>query len=129
MPVIVYSALRLALLVLALVAGALAGLRDWLLVVVATLVAWGLSYVLLAGPRDAAALWLAERAERRRTAGVRFSSGVEADEDAEDAEADAVRRTQRAQRPNGADGTDGTDGGPEDGPDPHSDRPRPSSTP
>lgn len=109
MPVIVYSVLRLALLAVALVAGALAGLRDWLLVVVAALVAWGLSYVLLPGPRDAAARWLADRAERRRATGVRFSPGVEADEDAEDAEADAVRKAED--------------------PDPQSDNPSPSSTP
>lgn len=121
MPVVVYSALRLALLAATLVAGAFAGLRDWLLVVVATLVAWGLSYVLLRGPRDAAARWLADRAERRRAAGLRFTPGVEADEDAEDAEAEAIARSER--------GDDGADPAEDADARAHSDKPSPSSTP
>lgn len=103
---LVYSLLRLGLLAVALVAGWAVGLGGWLLVVVAAVVAWALSYVLLAGPRDRAARWVADRAERRRT-GPRFSPGVEEDAAAEDAEA--------ADRP--ASST------------PQSDRPSPSSTP
>lgn len=86
MPLIVYSALRLGLFALALVGLWAVGMRDWLLVLVAAVVAWALSYVLLAGPRDAAALWLSQRVEGRS---ARFSPGVEADAAAEDAEAEA----------------------------------------
>lgn len=104
-----YSLLRLGLLALALVAGWAVGMGGWLLVLVAALVAWALSYVLLAGPRDAAARWVAERAERRRT-GPRFSPGVESDAAAEDAAVDD------------ADGPAPASGA-------QSERPSPSSTP
>lgn len=90
MPLIVYSALRLLLFGVALAALAAVGLGGWLLVVIAAFAAWGLSYALLAGPRDKAALWISERVERRKVTGVRFSSGVEADAVAEDAEARLV---------------------------------------
>lgn len=108
MPVVLYSVLRLALLAVTLGGLWAAGLRGWLLVVVAAFAAWALSYVLLAGPRDGAALWLARRAERRRASGQRFTAGVEDDARAEDAEADAAL--------------------PDDGPD-HSASPRPSKSP
>ena len=88
MPLLVYSALRLGLFALALVGLWAVGMRDWLLVVLAAVVAWALSYVLLAGPRDAAALWLSQRVEGRS---ARFSPGVEADAAAEDAEAEDAR--------------------------------------
>ena len=54
--------------------------------VVAAFLAWAVSYLALAGPRDRAALWVSERVERRRT-GPRFGAGVEADAAEEDAEA------------------------------------------
>lgn len=85
MPIVTYSALRLALLAGCLAAGFWAGLGGWLLVVVAAFAAWGISYVVLAGPRDRAALYLADRASRRKASGQRFSRGVEADAAAEDA--------------------------------------------
>ena len=88
MRLIVYSVLRLALFGLALLGLWAAGMGGWLLVVVAAFVAWAVSYLVLAGPRDAAALWLAERAERGRTSGARFTAGVESDAEAEDAEAE-----------------------------------------
>lgn len=91
MPVAVYSVLRLALLVAALVAGWAVGLRGWLVVVVATVVAWAVSYLVLNRQRSAAALWLAERAERRRSTGRRISADVDSDAHAEDAEAEALR--------------------------------------
>ena len=87
MPLLVYSLLRLGLLGFALAGLWAAGMRDWLLVVVAAFVAWALSYVLLPGPRDAAALWFAQRVQRRKDSGARFGAGVEADAAAEDAEA------------------------------------------
>ena len=115
MPLVVYSLLRFALFVVALLALAATSMGGWLLVVVAAFVAWALSYVLLAGRRDAAALWIAERAAQRRASGVRFSAGVESDAVAEDAEA------------GGAGGADGPDGA--DGRGSQSASPRPSSTP
>jgi hypothetical protein len=85
MPVIIYSVLRLGLFALALVGLWLAGMGGWLLVVLAAVVAWALSYVLLAARRDAAARWIADR----RSAGrPRFSPAVEADAAAEDAAAE-----------------------------------------
>lgn len=108
MPLVTYSVLRLALFGVALLGLWAAGMGGWLLVVVAAFVAWALSYVVLARPRDAAALWLAGRAARRRTSGARFSAAVESDAAAEDAEAD-----QAADPPTP----------------PQSARPRPSSTP
>ncbi|MFC8191414.1 DUF4229 domain-containing protein [Cellulomonas sp. NPDC057328] len=70
MPVLVYSVLRLALF--AVTTGVLwwAGMRSWLAPLLAAFLAWGLSYVLLPGPRDAAALHLAQRAEQRRAGRV-----------------------------------------------------------
>ncbi|HMO11631.1 MAG TPA: DUF4229 domain-containing protein, partial [Actinotalea sp.] len=66
MPLVVYSVQRLGLFAAAL--GALFWLRvgGWLLVLLAALIAWALSYVLLAGPRDRAAVWVAHRVEARR---------------------------------------------------------------
>lgn len=87
MPVVIYSLLRLGLFALALVGLWRAGMGGWLLVVVAAVVAWALSYVLLGRWRDGAARWIADRRSRDRP---RFSAQVLADADAEDAEADAV---------------------------------------
>lgn len=84
-----YSLLRLGLFVLALLGLWAAGMGSWLLVVVAALVAWALSYVLLGRWRTDAATWLAERAAARAT-GPRFSERVTAETEAEDAEADAA---------------------------------------
>ena len=86
MPFLVYSVQRLALFGAALLALAWLHLGGWLLVVVAAFLAWAVSYLALAGPRDRAALWVSERVERRRT-GPRFGAGVEADAAEEDAEA------------------------------------------
>ena len=87
MPFAVYSLQRLGLFVVALLALWALHLGGWLLVVLAAFLAWALSYLLLAGPRDRAALWVAQRVEGRRT-GPRFSAGVESDASEEDAAAD-----------------------------------------
>lgn len=68
MPLVVYSLLRLALVGICWALLVWVGLNPWAAVVVAALVAWGLSYVALSRPRDAAARWLADRAARRRDA-------------------------------------------------------------
>jgi hypothetical protein len=89
---LVYTALRLAFLAAALGLGWLLGLRSWLLVLVAAVVAALASYVFLARPRDAAAAELARRAEARRRA------GPEADAALEDA-ADELARSERERHP------------------------------
>ena len=85
MPVISYSVARLGLFALALVGLWLAGMGGWLLVLVAALVAWAVSYALLGARRDAAALWIAGRRGAERP---RFGAAVEADAAAEDAAAE-----------------------------------------
>lgn len=85
-PLVIYSVARLGLFAGALGLLYVVGLRSWLLVGVAALASLALSYVLLARPRDAAARWLAERRDRRRTG----TSGTTAEIDAaaEDAAVD-----------------------------------------
>ena len=95
MPLVTYSALRIALLAVCFGLGYRAGLRTWLLLLVATLVAWGLSYVLLGGPRDRAATYLAERAQSRRAGGQRFSASAEADAEHEDSVVDGAAGSAR----------------------------------
>jgi len=65
-PLLVYSLLRLVLFVACWIALVWAGLNPLVAVVVAALAAWGLSYVAMRGPRDAAARWLAEQEAKRR---------------------------------------------------------------
>jgi hypothetical protein len=67
-PLVLYTLWRVLLFVAVLGVGYLAGLRSWLLLVVAAVVALTVSYLALRRPRDAAARWLAERAERRKAA-------------------------------------------------------------
>lgn len=83
-----YTLWRVLLFVALLGVGYLVGLRSWLLVVVAAVVALAVSYLTLRGPRDAAAAWLAERAERRKATGERFSRKIEDDAAYEDAVVD-----------------------------------------
>jgi hypothetical protein len=92
-PLVVYSVLRLALFAVVLAGLWRAGMGGWLAVVVAAFAAWALSYVLLAGPRDGAARWLADRAAARKASGRRFSSETEEDAAVEDAEAAAVQQS------------------------------------
>ena len=92
-----YSVLRLGLFGACLGVLYWVGLGGWLLVVVAAFAAWGVSYVVLAGPRDAAAVVLAEQAARRAD-GRRFSAAVEADAAHEDAVLDAADRAEAAEQ-------------------------------
>ncbi|MFI2103579.1 DUF4229 domain-containing protein [Isoptericola sp. NPDC019693] len=66
MPLVMYTVWRILLFVAALGAGYLLGLRSWLLVLVAAVVAFAVSYLALSKPRDAAARWLAEKDQRRK---------------------------------------------------------------
>ncbi len=84
-PLVIYSVLRVGLLAACFAVGYWAGLRTWLLLAVAVLAALGLSYVLLAGPRSAAADYLAQRAKRRRAGVRRFPGGSDDDAAVEDA--------------------------------------------
>jgi len=94
-PVVVYSVLRLLLFAVALAALWFAGLRGWLLVLVAAAVALMLSYLTLRKPREAASRYLAERAEHRARTGERFSREIEDDAAAEDAAVDADVTTEQ----------------------------------
>ncbi|CAL8970424.1 hypothetical protein CELL_00769 [Cellulomonas sp. T2.31MG-18] len=92
MPVVVYSVLRVALLVLSWLLLTWAGLHPLAALLVAAFVAWGLSYVALGGPRDAAARYLAERAAVRAAHAGRpmLSPHAREDADVEDAAVDAA---------------------------------------
>lgn len=87
MRLLVYSLLRLAVFGAALGLGYLLGLRNWLLVLVAVVIAAAVSYLVLKGPRDAAVAALAEGGERRRTRPAR----VDVDAEHEDAVDEAAR--------------------------------------
>jgi len=83
-PLVMYTVWRILLFVAALGAGYLLGLRSWLLVLVAAVVAFAVSYLALARPREAAARWLAEREQRRKDG----SAARDADTDYEDSVVD-----------------------------------------
>lgn len=92
-PVVVYSAQRLVLFLLALALLAWLQVGGWLLVVLAALISAAVAYLALRRSRDAAVAWLAQRDERRR--------GPRADELAEDAQlaAGSQRQTEPEQDP------------------------------
>jgi len=83
---VLYTLWRVLLFVAALGLGYVLGMRSWLLLLAfALVVAFAVSYLALRGPRDSAAAWLAERAERRKT---RPRVTRDADTDFEDAAVD-----------------------------------------
>jgi hypothetical protein len=90
-PVLTYSLLRLALFAVALVVFVGLGTGYLLGVVLAALAAALLSYALLRGYRDRAALWLQLRSERRGDR-PRLSARATADAAEEDAEVEAAQR-------------------------------------
>lgn len=102
-----YSLLRLGIFAVVLVILALAGMGSWLLVVVAALAAFFISYLTLNGPRTRAAEYLATRAEHRRSTGERFSRDIEDEAALEDAADDAARSgTATSDQSRGADQDD-----------------------
>jgi hypothetical protein len=123
-PVVTYSLLRLGLFAAALLGLWLAGMGGWLLVVVATVAAWALSYVVLRRYQLRADRWIAER---RASGRPRFSADVEADAAAEDAAAEDAAAEDVAPEDTAAD-TD-ADAAAEDADADQSASPRPSSTP
>ncbi len=93
MRVLTYSLLRLLVFGLALGVGYVLGLRWWLLVLVAAVLAALASYAFLGRSRDAAAAALAERAARPR------APRADVDAEAEDAAVDAVQAPPEAAEP------------------------------
>lgn len=83
-PVVTYTLWRLGLFAVTLAVLVWVGMGSWLAIVVAAVIAWALSYVLLGRQRDAAALHLAQRATPGRSA--------PADAEVEDAALDAAER-------------------------------------
>lgn len=86
MPLLTYSVYRVLLIV---GAGAILyafGARSLTLAILAIFVGMLLSYLVLKGPRDKAAKYLADRKAHRDQTGEQFSSEIEADAKAEDAE-------------------------------------------
>lgn len=84
MPFIIYSVLRLALIVAVGFVLYLVGMRGWLLGVVAVLVALLVSYLALSRQREAAALYIATRRTDRQASGVRLNARLDRDNAAED---------------------------------------------
>lgn len=79
-----YTVLRLLLFAAVVGVGYLVGLRGWLLLLVGIVVAFAVSYLVLAKQKDAAARWIAERAERRRTRQGGLGKVIDEDAAAED---------------------------------------------
>lgn len=93
MPFLIYSALRIALIVVVGVALYLVGMRGWLLGVVAILVALLVSYLALSRQREAAALYIATRRTQRQSSGVRLNERLDRDNADEDDAIDASTPT------------------------------------
>lgn len=87
MPLVVYSLLRLALFGACWAGLWWAGLHPLVAGAAAALLAWAVSYVVLPGPRDAAARWLAGRAAERATHPGRPHLSPRAQQDAADEDA------------------------------------------
>jgi hypothetical protein len=94
MALLIYSVLRIVLVVGAGAVLYLLGLRSWLLVLGAVLLGAGLSYVLLEAPRRRAA----ESMAARRADGDRFSRALAEEAADEDAEADSISGADLAER-------------------------------
>jgi hypothetical protein len=113
-----YTVWRILLFVAALGAGYVLGLRSWLLVLVAAVVAFAVSYLALARPREAAAVWLAEKEQRRKDGSAKhdvdtdFEDAVMDRESAESAEpsesAESAEPAESAESAESADGAGST---------------------
>jgi hypothetical protein len=87
-PLLLYTLYRVLVFAAAFVLLWWAGADPLLAVALAAVVAFAVSYLFLRGPRDAAAAWLASRAERRAPRGQRLSREAEADAAYEDSVVD-----------------------------------------
>ena len=90
MPFIIYSALRLALIVVLGVVLYAVGVRDLLLPLLAIVLALMVSYLVLGKQREAAAVYLAGRKKHREETGERFSRAVTDDAAFEDDQVDTA---------------------------------------
>lgn len=104
MPFIIYSVLRLALIVVLGVLLYAVGVRDLLLPVLAIVLALMVSYLVLGRQREAAAVYLAGRKQKRDATGERFSPAVAADAAFEDGQVDTVVASQTPADQPAADG-------------------------
>lgn len=89
-----YTLLRLVYFGVAFGLLYVAGLRGWPLPIVTVVVALGASYLTLRKPRNAAAIWMADRAARR-AADRAAAPKVDADSAHEDAQVDDELSTDR----------------------------------
>lgn len=90
MPFIIYSVLRLALILVLGVVLYAVGVRDLLLPVLAIVLALMVSYLVLGTQREAAAVYLAGRKKTREETGERFSRAVSGDAAFEDEQVDTA---------------------------------------
>lgn len=86
---VIYSLLRLALFAVCTVALAFAGMGWLFAVILGAILAGLLSYLLLKGPRDSAALWMQARSQKRGDR-PKLSRRAQEDADVEDAAADGL---------------------------------------
>ncbi|WP_402462162.1 DUF4229 domain-containing protein [Isoptericola aurantiacus] len=89
MPLVIYTVLRLVIFAGALGVGYLVGLRGLLLVLVGVVVAFAVAYLALPRQKDAAAVWIAERAQRRAQGKEGLNKVIDEDAAAEDAAVDS----------------------------------------
>lgn len=85
-PVVIYSALRLLLMGAVFAISYLLGAGILIAALLAIIVGWSLSFLLLKPYADAATTWLADRRKAQAAGDIpRFSAQISADEAAEDA--------------------------------------------
>jgi hypothetical protein len=86
---VIYSALRLAIFAVIFLVLTLLDLGHWVVsAILAAVLAFLVSYLALRGPRERAALYLADRSARRKATGEQFSREIEQDAAFEDAAVD-----------------------------------------
>ncbi|WP_084618246.1 DUF4229 domain-containing protein [Jonesia quinghaiensis] len=84
MPLIIYTFIRLAAIIVCALGLYAAGARSSVLWLLAIIIGMMVSYLLFRGPRDNAARYLQERAEQRKSKGERFGPAAALDADYED---------------------------------------------
>ena len=88
---VIYSALRLAIFAVLFVVLYALNLGHWVVcAVIAAVLAFLVSYLVLRGPRERAAVYLADRSARRKATGEQFSREIEDDAAFEDAAVDSA---------------------------------------
>jgi small-conductance mechanosensitive channel len=101
---VIYSALRLAIFAVLFLVLSLLNLGHWVVTaILAAVLAFLVSYLVLRGPRERAAQYLADRAARRKATGEKFSREIEDDAAFEDAAVDEAEAASPARSPGAAD--------------------------